>query len=231
MSATVPGQHVIAIIGCGQMGSALAEAFAARSFTLRLASRGGVSAARLAARIPRATAGTVEWAAATSDVIVFAAPVEAICQQISPRIRPFAAGRVIMDVTNPGFGDDTVAPRPSAAERIAAGLPASRVVKALNCVAARVIGSARDGAVVTVPIAGDDPAAKELISSLLGQLGFETADAGPLPSSRWIEGLTELLACFSKQENLHGGIGFRLVRFPVPDAWEGQQASRAVTGW
>lgn len=212
-------KHVVGIIGCGRMGTALAGALAARRFTMALASRRQLTATRLAGQLTGATAGTVEWVAATSDIIALAAPVGAICTQIGPRIRPFVDGRVVIDMTNPGFGADPAAVPPgtatSAAERIASVLPAGGLVKALNCVAAGTLATQHRGwPAMTVPIAGDDPGAKELVSSLLGQLGFEIVDAGPLRSSRWIEGLTELLACLSTHENAGGEVGFHLVRLP-----------------
>ena len=212
-------KHVVGIIGCGRMGTALAGALAARGFTMALASRRQLTCTRLAGQLAGATAGTVEWVAATSDIIALAAPVGAICTQIGPRIRPFVDGRVVIDMTNPGFGADPAAVPPgtatSAAERIASALATGSLVKALNCVAAGTLATQHRGRpAMTVPIAGDDAGAKEMVSSLLGQLGFEIVDAGPLRSSRWIEGLAELLACLSRHDNESGDVGFRLVRFP-----------------
>lgn len=46
------GAPVIGIVGCGRMGTALAETFAAQRRTVLLASRGGRSAAGLARRLP-----------------------------------------------------------------------------------------------------------------------------------------------------------------------------------
>jgi 8-hydroxy-5-deazaflavin:NADPH oxidoreductase len=239
-------REVIGIVGCGRMGSALAAMFAAAGFTTRLASRYGQSAAQLAGRLPKASAGTVECATANSDLIVLAAPVSAICEHIAPRIRPLLRDRVLIDVSNPGFASG-LATEPadrgptSAAERIASALATDRLVKALNCVAARSLAESSGGSVsITVPIAGDNPEAKDLVTAVLEPLGFDVADAGPLSTSRWLEGLSELLACLGRQGNASDRIGFRLVRLPPPsvappddpERWNApQQRSRGETQW
>jgi predicted dinucleotide-binding enzyme len=219
---TGTAQPVIGIIGCGRMGSALATMFAARGFTTRLASGHGRTATRLAQGLPLSSAGTVEYAALASDLLILAAPLEAICEQIAPRIGPLLDGQVVIDVSNPGFAGGAAAPVPgrpptSAAERIAAALPTTRLVKALNCIAARTLAHFFDEeTMVTVPIAGDDPSAKITVASVLEPLGFDVADAGPLSTSRWLEQLSELLACLASQDSSRDRIGFRLVRFPPP---------------
>jgi hypothetical protein len=215
---TATAQPVIGIIGCGRMGSALAAMFAAGGFTTRLASRGGHSATRLAERLPRSSAGTVEYTALACDLLILAAPVEAICQQIAPRIGSLLDGQVVIDASNPGFTDGLATPTPglpptSAAERIAATLPTTRLVKALNCIAARALACQYGEEItITVPIAGDDPSAKITVASVLEPLGFDVADAGPLSTSRWLEQLSELLACLANQGSPTDRIGFRLTR-------------------
>jgi 8-hydroxy-5-deazaflavin:NADPH oxidoreductase len=67
---------------------------------------------------------------------------------------------------------------------------------------------------MTVPIASDNLQAKNAVRSVLEPLGFDVADAGPLSNSRWLEGLSELLACLGRQADVGDRIGFRLVRFP-----------------
>ena len=69
---------------------------------------------------------------------------------------------------------------------------------------------------IAVPIAGDDPSAKITVASVLEPLGFDVADAGPLSTSRWLEQLSELLACLASQDSSRDRIGFRLVRVPPP---------------
>jgi 8-hydroxy-5-deazaflavin:NADPH oxidoreductase len=204
----------VGIIGCGRMGSALAAMFAADGFTTRLASRHSQTSARLADCLPRASAGTLEYAA-KSDLVVLAAPFDTICEHIGPHIRPLLGDHVVIDVSNPGFGSGRPIPAPSgapsAAERIAAALATDRLVKALNCVAARSLACRRAGTTVTVPIAGDDLEAKRLVRSVLEVLRFEVTDTGPLRNSRWLEGLSHVLACLGSAGGTTERIDFRLV--------------------
>jgi predicted dinucleotide-binding enzyme len=76
----------------------------------------------------------------------------------------------------------------SSSELVAAHFAGARVVKALNVIPdedierhARLAGSSDRRA---IPIAGDGDDAKETISGLLDQLGFDVVDAGPL-SEGW----------------------------------------------
>ena len=69
-------------------------------------------------------------------------------------------------------------------ELLQAHLPISKVVKAFNHIYAaqlttdgRPAGTKNRRALV---IAGDDPAAKDTVTSLLDEFGFDTVDAGPL---------------------------------------------------
>jgi predicted dinucleotide-binding enzyme len=208
MDGTAPR---LGVVGCGRMGTALAEVFAAAGFSTRLASRRPSAAAALAHRLPRSAAGTVEWVAGTADIIALATPPQAACADLASRINRLVIGKPLIDVSNPGFhrpGDDPYGV--SAAERIAGAVPCGHVVKALNCVPAGKIEDLRRLA-VTVPIAGNQMSAKVLVGSVLERLGFEVADAGPLSSSRWIEGLPHLLVRLAAQAGTDDPVGFRLV--------------------
>jgi predicted dinucleotide-binding enzyme len=76
----------------------------------------------------------------------------------------------------------------STSELLARHLPKSRVVKAFNAIIAGDIE--RDGRPMgspgrrALPIAGNDPAAKTVVTDLLDQFGYDTVDAGPLKGGR-----------------------------------------------
>ena len=73
-------------------------------------------------------------------------------------------------------------------ELLARHLPKSKIVKALNAIEAP--GIEQEGRLPNSserrahPIAGDDPAAKQLVADLLNQFGFDVVDAGPLAVGR-----------------------------------------------
>jgi predicted dinucleotide-binding enzyme len=186
----------IGIIGCGRMGTALARLVDLHRMPLLLANRTSSRAAGLAADLPSARIAPPERVAAESDLTILATPIDATCHDLAPRIRH--SGSVIVDVSNPWFGTPPAAAYRSAAQQIAAALPGCAIVKAFNCLSARwITACTRSPTPVTVPIAGDDHAAKRLVTRFCEVLGFDTADAGSLASSRCIESLPRLLLCMN----------------------------------
>jgi predicted dinucleotide-binding enzyme len=65
---------------------------------------------------------------------------------------------------------------------------------------------------VTIPIVGDDRAAKEVVATLAREIGLEAVDVGPLRHARIIEGLHYLRA-----NALGGRVNFHFPRDPARD--------------
>jgi 8-hydroxy-5-deazaflavin:NADPH oxidoreductase len=63
----------------------------------------------------------------------------------------------------------------------------------------------RAGGPVTVPLAGDDAAAKERVARLVAEIGLEPLDVGPLPAARSLE---EMLRMYVAFRTLNPGIAF-----------------------
>jgi predicted dinucleotide-binding enzyme len=72
------------------------------------------------------------------------------------------------------------------------------VVKALNIVLADVmIEPGLSGGSPDMFIAGDDEAAKEMVTELLGRFGWPVIDLGGIENARWLEALSLLWVVYS----------------------------------
>jgi NADPH-dependent F420 reductase len=184
----------IAVIGTGNVGSALGGAFARAGHEVTFAARDAAKATNAAASAGAMAAGVVE-AVESSDVIVLAIPygaLDAVASEIAPVIR----GKVVIDVTNPlapDYSGLANAGNQSAAEQVAAELPGARVVKAFNTQFSQVQANpALHGTRLDALYAADDDAAAETVAELAGSIGFRPVRVGPLTAARELEALAWL---------------------------------------
>ncbi|MBU2667269.1 NADP oxidoreductase [Actinoplanes bogorensis] len=147
-----------------------------------------------------------------TPVVLLAVPFGAALDLARGPLAGCADGRILVDVTNPaGRAAGPVTPGASGGEQLAATAPGWRVVKALNTVSARMLQVREAAALpVSVPMAGDDAAAKARVGELVRDLGLDPVDAGGIAASREIEALAVLLMRISDRHGLHGEIGFHL---------------------
>lgn len=182
----------IAIIGTGNVGSALARGWAGKGHELTLGARDAAKVAALAAEVGVAVQGPAA-AAEGADVVVLALPwpqAEAAVKALGD-----LSGKTVIDCMNPlgmvnGALGLTVGFTESAAEIVQGWLPGAQVVKTLNQVGANIMAAAR--AMPHPPVqfmAGDDAAAKARVAGLLTDLGFQPMDAGGLHQARILEPL------------------------------------------
>ncbi len=177
-------------IGSGNIGSTVAGLAVAAGHNVVLSnSRGPQTLTDLVERLgPLAGAGSAAQAAAAGDVVVVTIPLKNFPDV---PVEPLA-GKVVIDTMNyyPGR-DGRIAELDSgsvtSSELLAAHLPHSHVVKAFNNIffshlasLPRPAGAADRSA---LPIAGDDVAAKQLVTHLLDELGYDAVDLGPLSQS------------------------------------------------
>jgi predicted dinucleotide-binding enzyme len=138
---------------------------------------------------PKARAATVEEAASAGDIVVVAIPLR------DYRSVPAAplAGKVVIDTNNyypqrDGNISELDNESTTTSELLQAHLPASKVVKAFNHIAAaQIVTDGRPAGTKDrrgLVIAGNDAAAKDTVTHLLDQFGFDVVDAGPL-SEGW----------------------------------------------
>ena len=180
----------IGLIGAGHIGSQLARLAVKNGYDVVISnSRGPDTLGDLAGEIgPHARAATPEEAAHASDIVVVTIPLKSL------RDVPVAplAGKIVIDTLNYyPQRDSQIADldneKTTTSEMVQQHLPASRVVKAFNHIYAAELtihgqpaGSPNRRALA---IAGNDPAAKKAVTTLLDQFGFDTVDMGPLSES------------------------------------------------
>lgn len=182
----------IAIIGTGNVGSALARGFRRAGHDVLLGSRRPEDGeVRALAEETGASAARPDEAAARAEAIVLAVPWGAA--QAAVEGLGDLGGKVLVDATNPlGPGLALVA-EPSGGELVARWARGARVVKAFNTIGAEVMESAyRFDPPPVLFLAGDDGDAKETVALLAAELGFDPIDAGPLQRARHLEHLAVL---------------------------------------
>jgi len=177
----------IGLIGAGHIGSQVARLAVAQGYDVVLSnSRGPETLSTLVAELgPKARAATSVEAARAADIAVVTVPLKHY-QQVP--VEPLA-GKVVIDTNNyypqrDGHIAELDNESTTTSELLQAHLPQSKVVKGFNHIYAAQLTT--DGKPAGTPnrralvIAGDDPAAKATVTTLLDQFGFDTVDAGPL---------------------------------------------------
>ncbi|HEV3404919.1 MAG TPA: NAD(P)-binding domain-containing protein [Gaiellaceae bacterium] len=180
----------IGIIGAGNIGGTLTRRLTALGHDVSVANSGSPETLADLATETGATAATAENAVDGAELVVLAIPVARVPELLGGLFDPTAPGAPIVDTGNycPN-GDAQIA-------EIEDGLPGSRwveqqldrpVIKAFNTIRAqnllergREAGSAGR---IALPVAGDDPAAKQAVTRLVEELGFDAIDAGGLDES------------------------------------------------
>lgn len=207
----------IAVLGAGNVGSALAARLTESGHHVILAaSEPGSPRLAAAAAASGAETGSAADAATAADHAVIAVPFAAITALLTDEVRDALTGKVVIDATNPLAADYmslTIGHSTSAGEQVAEQLPRSRVVKAFNTVFAATLDKPVLGGVQQLlPVAGDDPDAKQTVIALGRQLGFAAVDAGPLTNARYLEPAVEFLIQLAYGQGLGANIGLHLAR-------------------
>ena len=185
----------IAVIGTGNVGSALGGSLARAGHDVTFAARDAAKAARIAEAAGGRSVQDPATAAAGADVVVLAVPFTTI-PAIADELAPVVAGKVVIDPTNPltpDYSGLSTAGGPSGAERLAALLPGAHVVKAFNTLFATVQADPTTlGTTVDALIAADDEGAAQTVEALASSIGFRPVTVGPLAAARELESLAFL---------------------------------------
>jgi hypothetical protein len=105
------------------------------------------------------------------------------------------SGKLVIDCTNPigpGF-ELAIGCTSSGGEEVAKLAKGARVVKAFNTTGADNMRDPRFGNTrLTMFYAGDDESGKETARRLIGDIGFDPVDVGPMKNARYLEPLAML---------------------------------------
>jgi len=186
-SATAPK---IGIIGTGRIGGELATLWAKAGYDLMISSRHPGSLRSLAKMLgPRVRVGTPRAAADFGDVVLISVPYGAL-PQIGRDLAHELKGKIVIDTGNPYPERDGA--MANEARQLGTGvasaryLPGVRLVRAFNAIKYTDLSSQahRAGALVAIPIAGDDAQALSVASQLVSAAGFEPVVVGGLARAR-----------------------------------------------
>ncbi|MGO9155181.1 NADPH-dependent F420 reductase [Mycobacterium sp.] len=173
----------IAIIGAGNVGSALGSAWSAgHDVTYGVRNPDNPKYGDLGSPVV-----TNDAAANGSDVVVLCTPWENTQEAV--QACGDLSGTVLMDCTNPLTPDLTgltVGHTTSGAEHVARWAPGARVCKAMNQIGTPLMNHPRLPGTPVMFLCGDD-GAKDVATALVAELGFETVDAGDLTVARLLE--------------------------------------------
>jgi predicted dinucleotide-binding enzyme len=184
----------IGIIGAGQIGGTLTRLLTARGHSVRVSnSRAPETLSDLAAETG-ATAATAVWAAEApvdADLVIVSIPQKNVPELAPGIVATAKPGAPVIETNNyyPQQRDGRI-------EGIEEGAPESvwvseqlgvPVFKVFNGIywkhlLERGLPAGAEGR-IALPIAGDDPANKKIVSDLIDELGFDPVDAGTLAES------------------------------------------------
>ena len=179
----------IAIIGAGSVGATLGRAWIKHGEDVIWGLRNPQDPKYAA--LPKDRVKAPAEAVKEAEVVVVATPwpaAEAAIKSLGS-----LAGKVVIDCMNPlGMGPDglqlVLGFNVSAGEQVASWVPGAFVFKTLNTTGAGNMAKADDYSVKPVMlVAGDDAGRKPVVMELVGKLGFEPVDAGPLKNARLLE--------------------------------------------
>lgn len=163
----------IAIVGNGNVGAGLASVLSRTSNDVTVVTR----------------ADDLATAIKAAELVVLATPFGAAAELAT---KADFSSKIVVDVSNPitaDFSGLQIGHETSAAEEIAKLLPGAKVVKAFNTVFAQhyANGLTLGGNRIQTFIASDDEAARDRVSALAAEIGFEPVVAGPLKNARYLE--------------------------------------------
>lgn len=203
----------VAIVGAGNVGSALAGAAVGAGHEVVLTARSAESTQAAATKTGARAVADTRGAVTEAEIVILAIPYTAI-DEVLGELGDALDGKIVVDVTNPVAPDMTsrLTNGTSAAAQIAERLPRAKVYKAFNTLfAARMSDPNVDGTIVDGFVAGEDGPAKDTLVEFVRSLGFRPIDAGPLPLAAALEDLALLNIGLQIRQGWSWQSGWKLV--------------------
>jgi predicted dinucleotide-binding enzyme len=181
----------IGIIGSGPIGSCLASHWARRGHSVSIAnSRGPASLKQLAAEIG-AEAATVEEVTKNKQVIVVSITQKNVPSLPKDLFRHLPKDVVVIDTMNyyPRLRDGIIpglelAGIDSLWVQEQLGIPVVKVFNSIFAASLKDLGKPKSkSGRIALPVSGDNTKAKEVVFTLVDELGFDTFDIGPIAQS------------------------------------------------
>ncbi len=219
----------IGIIGAGNVGGALGQSWAKAGHHIKFGVRDPNDAkhrALLEACGSKASAGSNAQAAAFGQVIALATPWDAT----QPALAACGnlQGKVLVDCTNPlrftpGSGLElAIGHTVSGGETVAHWAKGARVVKAFNTYGFENLADASypnyGGLKPVMWLAGDDADARQIVSRLAADIGFQPLDTGDLKTARLLEATAMLWIHLALVQKAGAGFTWAMLQRDQPSA-------------
>ncbi|MDE2385021.1 MAG: NAD(P)-binding domain-containing protein [Alphaproteobacteria bacterium] len=210
----------IGIIGSGAVATTLAAGFIKHGHDVTLGTREASKLAEFGKANPKAKIGSFADAAKFGDMVVLAVKGTVAENALALAGADHLKGKTVIDATNPiadappenGVLKFFTEVNQSLMEKLQGKYPAAHFVKAFNSVgAAAMVNPSFKGGKPSMFIAGNDAGAKQAVSAILDQFGWEVEDMGPAAAARAIEPLCMLwcIPGFARNDWFHA---FKMLR-------------------
>jgi predicted dinucleotide-binding enzyme len=211
----------IGILGSGSVGKTLGAGFLKHGHQAMLGTRNPEKpeVQQWLRETAGAIAGTFGQAAQFGELVVIATLGRAAEEAITLAGLDNFAGKTVMDTTNPiadaapvgGILSYFTGPNESLGQRIQSLLPRAHIVKAFNSVGAgRMVNPTFQQGTPTMFLCGDNAGAKETVSGIVRQFGWEPYDCGGIVAARAIEPLC-ILWCLRRFQHNQWDHAFKLL--------------------
>jgi predicted dinucleotide-binding enzyme len=191
----------VGIIGSGDVAKALANGFLKHGYDVMLGTRDAAKLAEWREQNPKAQTGNFADTAIYGELVVLAVKGGAAMDALRLANGDNLAGKTVIDVTNPIADEPPVngvlkfytSLADSQMERLQREFPNARFVKAFNSVGnALMVNPEFSAGKPSMFICGNDANAKQQVSKIVEQFGWEVEDMGSAEAARAIEPLCML---------------------------------------